>query len=646
MIVLGKNYYVTGNHIVVKPIAKIEDNQIITIDRERKNELFPNNGRIYTPTYHQKLTTGNVQIYELEASSTYEKNNESSHYYMVKQTKMNIPLLEVCHVEESFEQEVDKIVEKIRNGFSSEIEMVNEIILHTSDKYILGPFKTNYNAEDRKVQIIDNFEIDKYILPVYDNSRSQLKLASYYDSFDEVQRSFTLTYPEEENFIGELDIATNDYIVREAIRALRGQEEFGDITRRVSQGINEWLKNTTFSEEYNIKRLKRTVELLKEIAPEQEENIYRKYTDELLSLPSIKNIIEEAKEKKFDLEYEKFLKENKDITNENKELTAEHTKLTTKITDNQKQLKRIQQNIEKYTQFMSTKKESMEEEILESYFQQLVINNLSNNHSEQLPFVFNEESFDSTEKYESVDDMRKVFKHNLRLYGERDFQDVIFDYCLIALKFNQPLIIVGDSSFKLAQIIQKTFAASKSQTIIPDATHFSLNVLNEIKSDQRSSFNFTMIHNIHVSSASLNLAGFINAYESKETNNKMIFTFDSFEESKFILEQLKAYSTLDINQRAFFPSPFECSEALTLGQLEYEMLATYVQPVLSYQESQEELLDAIIENDYMENEEDAEVHLKNTFRRVAYTNQFLGNAQKTLSYFLFLEESLREDTDE
>lgn len=646
MIVLGKNYYVPGNRIVVEPIAKVEDNQIIAIDRESRSEVFPNSGRVYTPTYHQKITTGNFMIYELESSSTYEKNNELSHYYMVKQTKMSIPLFEVHYLDESFEQDAVQIVEKVRFGFFSKVEMLKEIILRTSDNYLLGPFKTEYDAEGRKTEIVNNFEIDKYILPVYDNFSDQLNIATYYDKFDEIQRSFTLAYPKEENIIAELDIATDDYIVREAIRALRGREEFSDITRRVSQGINEWLKSTTFSEEYNIKRLKKTVELLKEIAPEHDENNYQKYTRELLSLPSIQNVIEEQKEKKFELEIEGFLKENKDVTNKNKELKAEHSKLISKITANQKQLKRIQQNTEKYSQFMSAKKDSMEEEILEHYFQQLMISNLSSNQSKQLPFVFNKESFGSPEKCVSVEDMKKVFKHNLRQYGERDAQDVVFDYCLIALKFNQPLIIVGESSFKLAHIIQKTFAASKSQTIIPDTTHFSLNVLNDIKNDQGNPFNFTVIHNIHVSPASLNLAGFINAYESIETNNKMIFTFDSFAESKFILEQLKAYSILDINHRAFLPSPFECSKALKLGQLEYEILPDYVQPDLSFQESLEELLDGIIENDYMENVEEIEIHLKNAFRKLTFINQFLGEAQKTISYFPFLEESLKEDQDE
>lgn len=646
MIVLGKNYYVSGDRIVVKPIAKIEDNQIIAIDRESRNEVFPNSGRVYTPTYHQKITTGNFMIYELESSSTYEKNNEFSHYYTVKQTKMNDPLFEVYHLDESFEQDADKIVGKIRSGFSSKVEMLKEIILRTSDNYLLGPFKTEYDVEGRKTEIINNFEVDKYILPVYDNFSDQLNIATYYDKFDEIQRSFTLAYPEEENIIAELDIATDDYIVREAIRSLRGREEFSDITRRVSQGINEWLKSTTFSEEYNIKRLKKTVELLKEIAPEHGENNYQKYTQELLSLPSIQNVIEEQKEKKFELEIEGFLKENKDVTNKNKELKAEHSKLISKITANQKQLNQIQQNIEKYSQFMSAKKDSMEEEILEHYFQQLMISNLSSNQSKQLPFVFNKETFDSPEKYGSADDMKKVFKHNLRQYGERDLQNVVFDYCLIALKFNQPLIIVGESSFKLAHIIQKTFAASKSQTIIPDTTHFSLNVLNDIRSNQRNPFNFTVIHNIHVSPASLNLAGFVNAYESIETNNKMIFTFDSFAESKFILEQLKAYSILDINHRAFFPSPFECSKALKLGQLDYEILSDYVQPGLSFQESLEELLDGIVENDFMKKEDEIEIHLKDAFRRLVYINQFLGKAQKTLSYFPFLEESLKEALDE
>lgn len=644
MIILGKNYNVADNHVVVRPIAKIEDNKIIVIDKAKRADVFPNKGRIYTPKYHARLTPGNFMIYELELSHTYDRNNENSHYYTVNQLKVNTHLFEVFKIDESFENEPDLIVEKVRNGFRNLVEVLPNILLETSDKYLLGPFKSEYDAGNAKVEIVDNFEIDKYIIPVYDNSRNQLDIATYYDSFREIYRHFTLTYPEKENVINELDIATNDYIVRDTIRALRGREEFGDITRRVSQGINEWLKHSTFSEEFNMKRLKKTIKLIKEIAPEHENNNYQKYTSELLSLPSVNNIIDEQTEGKFKLEYENFLKENKEILSENKDLKVEHSTLNHKVEAEEKKLSRLQQDIEKYKKFMSIKKANIEEEILSHYFQKIIGSNLFSNSKEQSNYILTEELLDPTETIESLDEIKKVLKHNLKQYGERDINNLILNYCLITLKFNQPLIIVGESSFKLAEIIQKSFAASNSQAIIPTTTEFNIDIFDIIKEKQQTPLNFTRIHNINISPMALNLTGIIKQYESKETNNKLIFTFDSFDDSRFILEQLKSFLILDIDQRSFFSSPFDSKENLKLGQLDYKILKTFLTPKLDFEESLENLLDGILDNEQVI-EEDIVYDLKNMFIRLTYANQIIGDGQKALNYFPFLKESLIGEQD-
>lgn len=641
MIILGKNYNVADNHVVVSPIAKIEDNKIIAIDKDKRVDVFPNKGRIYTPKNHARLTTGNFMIYELEPSSTYDRNNENSHYYTVNQLKVNTLLFEVFKIEESFANEPDLIVERIRNGFRNSVEVLPNILLETSDKRLLGPFKSEYDVDNMKVEIVDNFEKDKYIIPVYDNSKNQLNIATYYDSYREIYRHFTLTYPEKDNAINELDIATNDYIVRDTIRALKGNEEFGDITRRVSQGINEWLKHSTFSEGLIIKRLKKTIKLIKEIAPEHENNNYQKYTTELLSLPSVNNIIDEQTEEKFKSEYENFLKENKAIFKESKDLKDELSTLNHKIESGGEKLSRLQQDIEKYEKFMSNKKENIEEEILSNYFQKLINSNLFSNLKEH-NYILTEELLEPTEVFENLDETKKILKHNLKQYGERDINNLIFNYCLITLKFSQPLIIVGESSFKLAEIIQKSFAASYSQTIIPTSTEFNIDIF-DIKENQLIPLNFTRIHNTNISPMALNLTGIIKQYESKGTNNKLIFTFDSFDDSRFILEQLKSFLILDIGQRPFISSPFDSKDNLKLGQLDYKVLDTLLKPKLDFEESFENLLDYILENEQAE--ENISFDLKNTFIRSIYANQIIGDGQKALKYFPFLKESLIGEQD-
>src|SRR5699024_10042238 len=223
-------------------------------------------------------------------------------YYNVKQMKTNISLFEVLYLEERYEEYQAIIIEIIKNGISSKVEPLKDIILKSSDNYLIGLFKTENVPESNKIVIKNDFEINKYIIPVYADFSNQFKVSSYYDSFDEVERYFTLTVPDNELKKTDLDIADDDYVVRESIRLLKGQQEFGDITRKVSQGINEWLKNVSFSEELNYRRLKKTVELLKELDPAEEGKVYQNYTDELLSLPLVSSIIQKQIEDRLKLE--------------------------------------------------------------------------------------------------------------------------------------------------------------------------------------------------------------------------------------------------------------------------------------------------------------------------------------------------------
>lgn len=640
MIVLCKNFN-AFDYVVVTPVAELKENRLAVITEESKTELFPNNGKIFTPNIFQKVTVGNFMLYELEPSTKYYKDLESSNYYTVKQAKSNNPLLEIYDLEESYENETHEIIKIIRFGFSNKVEMLPEILLRTSDNYLLGPFRSEYDLDKQYVHLVNDFEIDKYFLPVYSNINGQMGITTYFDEFDGIERKFSLSYPNKKEVVGKLDIAPDEYIIREAIRFIRGHEEFGDITRRVSRGINDWLKKITFSESYNISRLEDAVELLREISPEIDEDSYKDYSTELLSLPSFKNEIRKKKEEQFQQEYEKFQNENKLLFSENENLKIESSEIKNTISTQRKKLEQLKNELETYSQFMISKKESMEEEVLEQYFQQLVNLNMSNGKNKQVTtFITKKDSSEELKVHKDVEILKKDFKHNLKQFGERDVENIIFDYCLMAIKFNQPLFLVGESSFILANIIQKTFSAQYSETVIPDMENFNLNVLDEIINKQTSYLNFTNIHNVHVSSASLNLTGFIKAYELQNNNNKVIFTFDSFEESRFILEQMKSYLILDVSHKSFSPSPFVSIDPLKHGQIDSEILAEYIQPITGFEESMEELIEAIENSGEIENIENS---LKNSLKKLVYVNQVQGKTEKSMRYFPFLLAGLRED---
>lgn len=649
MIVLCKNFVVYPyNYINVSPVAIVEKNSLEVIVDENKKVLFPNNGKVFTPSIYQEASKGNFMIYELEPSARYSKEIENSRYYMIKQIIKDATLLEVYFLKEDYETEVDGIIKKIRFGFSNKVEMLPEILFKTTDNYLLGPFKTEYDQSKQLVRLINDFENVKYTIPVYSISEEQMLITTYYDEFDDIERHFSLNYPYDLKVIDEIDIAPEDYIIREAIRFLKGTEEFGDITRRITRGINDWIKDATFSKGYNTKRLRSAVDLLREISPEIELDSYKDYSQQLLSLPSFKEQIEKATEQKFQQEYEKFESENRALIIGNDKLQTEEMCIRDNIKVEESKLSKLNEDIEKYIQFMNDKIESMDEVVLEQYFQKLVGNKVSNkNESVQVTFIEKSDSALEFKEHNDIDSIRKDLKHNLKRFEERDIDNVILDYCSFAIKFNQPLIIVGRSSFVLADIIQKTFSARQNQSIIPDMQSFNLHILEEVKNRQATHLNFTMIHNVHVSNVSLNLTGFINGYSIQSSNNKIIFTFDSFEESRFILEQFKSYLILDISHKTFSPSPFENYEPLNFGQIENRILVESIQPILNFQESFEELVEVIedmeevvVSNDKLEKE------LKSTFKKLVYVNQVLSKSEKSIKYFPFLITQLSGNSND
>ena len=131
MIILGKNYQVSDEYIVINPVGVIENNKLRIVDKEEKRKLFPNMGRVHSAPVHRKLTTGNFQTYEVVYSANYSQNIENSHYYEIKQVYQNINLVEIINVNTSFEQDKEILTKKIINGFNNVVETLPKIIIQT-----------------------------------------------------------------------------------------------------------------------------------------------------------------------------------------------------------------------------------------------------------------------------------------------------------------------------------------------------------------------------------------------------------------------------------------------------------------------------------------------------------------------------------
>src|SRR5699024_7247098 len=296
MIILGKNYRVNDEHIVITPVGVIEKNKLKIVNKEEKRKLFPNMGRIHSAPTHRKLTKKNFQTYEIVYSKNYSQNIENSHYYEIKQVYQNINLVEIINLNTSFEQDKDILTKRIINGFYYVVETLPRIIIQTSDNYLLGPFNVTYSHKEHQVKIINNFELDKYVIDVYDNSSEQLDISSYYDKYSDITRNFSIELPTEETLINRLDIASDEFIVKNVLNILKKQQNYGDLSRRIVRELSDWINETPLDEEINLKRFEKTIKFFSEIMPNER---YDALAEELLSLPSVNDNIDICVEKKF-----------------------------------------------------------------------------------------------------------------------------------------------------------------------------------------------------------------------------------------------------------------------------------------------------------------------------------------------------------
>src|SRR5690625_2377719 len=296
MIILGKNYQVSDEYIVINPVGVIENNKLRIVDKEEKRKLFPNMGRVHSAPVHRKLTTGNFQTYEVVYSANYSQNIENSHYYEIKQVYQNINLVEIINVNTSFEQDKEILTKKIINGINNVVETLPRIIIQTSDNYLLGTFNVAYSHEEHKVNILYNFELDKYVIYVYDNSNEQLTISSYYDKYSNITRNFSIEFPTEETLINKLDIATDEFIAKNILNTLRKQQKYGELTRKIVRELSEWINETSLDEEINLKRYEKTIKVFSKIMPNQR---YDSLARELLSLSSVNDQINTFVEEKF-----------------------------------------------------------------------------------------------------------------------------------------------------------------------------------------------------------------------------------------------------------------------------------------------------------------------------------------------------------
>src|SRR5690606_9513280 len=178
----------------------------------------------------------------------------------------------------------EHLYQRFQDGFRFSYEPLANVLFLTEDNFLIGPLQLRKRNND------DIWEVsDANFASYYPNN---LEFLSYENKYvNEPKRFFVVFDFDQQMKVGEVDIATNERAIRDILKRIRKNVEFGEISRRVMQQLSEWGNTNYFSEEYLQKRLKRVMHILK--THTLDDSLMEEVQKNVFHLPYIQNYINE-----------------------------------------------------------------------------------------------------------------------------------------------------------------------------------------------------------------------------------------------------------------------------------------------------------------------------------------------------------------
>ncbi len=488
----------------VKVLAEYKDLQLIEVKNPRLD--YPSEGEaIWSPAPYD------ANVGKLGFFTVLERNEEDYlggtiySKYMVYRELGDLKYYEVFKMPFSLAQNKE-IIYLIQNGIDTPQRFSSEILLLTKDDYLIGPYRIKQSKDGKWV--IDSSD-DKWL----EIRKKSINLVEYYDKNIGGMRYFTSTMliDHVEDY---LDCATNERIMRYALKTLKEYQQIQEISRKVISQLSDLVGELPSQVHYE--RIMAAIELLTEYEVTEEDII--RFEGELLQYPAIQKKLETLLEEKFNAEKRRIEEEHRKTLNETAQLRKEKEHLLLEMEKLIQQIKISEEKLKKADEALNEKIRGMKENIFRTLADLAPLASLGltvsqhqvTNYRIESPWTVKDN--EETTVYDNIYDLMEHAVKNLSMLGIEDNKALLMTKTVIgAMLFRTPIVVKGGSSFELAQVIGWTIAGNEHLTIFPDMKNFNNQTLvesfsNYVRSDCVKSVHLCQIEN---SPAELYLPSFL-----------------------------------------------------------------------------------------------------------------------------------------
>ncbi|WP_461201967.1 hypothetical protein [Anoxybacillus sp. TBDG-1] len=491
-------------YMFVKVLAEYKDLQLIEVKNPRLD--YPSEGEaIWSPAPYD------ANVGKLGFFTVLERNEEDYlggtiySKYMVYRELGDLKYYEVFKMPFSLAQNKE-IIYLIQNGIDTPQRFSSEILLLTKDDYLIGPYRIKQSKDGKWV--IDSSD-DKWL----EIRKKSINLVEYYDKNIGGMRYFTSTMliDHVEDY---LDCATNERIMRYALKTLKEYQQIQEISRKVISQLSDLVGELPSQVHYE--RIMAAIELLTEYEVTEEDII--RFEGELLQYPAIQKKLETLLEEKFNAEKRRIEEEHRKTLNETAQLRKEKEHLLLEMEKLIQQIKISEEKLKKADEALNEKIRGMKENIFRTLADLAPLASLGltvsqhqvTNYRIESPWTVKDN--EETTVYDNIYDLMEHAVKNLSMLGIEDNKALLMTKTVIgAMLFRTPIVVKGGSSFELAQVIGWTIAGNEHLTIFPDMKNFNNQTLvesfsNYVRSDCVKSVHLCQIEN---SPAELYLPSFL-----------------------------------------------------------------------------------------------------------------------------------------
>jgi hypothetical protein len=504
------------NRTFLKAIAMVEEDRLAEI--ENHYEEFPNNGKIFVPNHMVEEYSGNLGFYSIIESRTFDENILSSSKYVVSHEVPSIGFYEIVKVPYSLDGNKEEVINVIQNGLliNSDISLTSKILLLTEDMYLIGPYSVKLDKNKMWVgEIFDNGLLEVR------NSNEQF--IEYHD--DNIGASRNFFSPVAANTPAEefLDCSTDERIVREALKIVKEENNVEGISRAVIKSLAHMVNQMPAS--VRKERVSKAAQILKDHLISRDD--INKFEQELIDNDTVEYFINQNVEEIIVEEVKKLEETHSKTINEVNRLKKKKAMFNKELKEMEEMKEYLNEDIKKANIALENKLEEMKENVFNTFLDLLPSTASFSPEEEQVTIKPSSSQWVVQEnelKESCIKDVKSLLNnliYNLEKMKIKQEAPLIAQTVLGAILFRQPLIVTGENSFDISQLIGWTISGNDHITIFPEIQGYSNEALVSTFYNFKRTESFKSMHvsSIESSAAELYLPSFVDYWKVSTEGN-------------------------------------------------------------------------------------------------------------------------------